>query len=350
LVIASISPVQAQADNRSQLSAATVAIVLVGDGEGLVTDMAAAISIKPEGVLLVPFHILKDAKEVQVRLKSGEIFDDVSLIAADERRDVAAIKIQTTDLPVSPSAAAEELRAGDNLIIVSHKPGATWSSIVGRLTASSIMAQEVPGAGEGFKVIQFDSELPGGIEGAAVFRQDGALIGLMTAENAAPANSGFAVPVAVVKGLASGGGSARSYGSGKALKMPTEAALKAAHNKSTDPKDLLLTSKTVYVTSNTTYFKEQQLINELNKRKEIKQWGWVFVTGSWDTRNKADLIIELDHQILSFDFTFSLRHRKSSIVISAGKAIIADGASGAPKMADKIIKSVSQILDPPKGK
>jgi len=72
--------------------------------------------------------------------------------------------------------------------------------------------------------------------------------------------------------------------------------------------------------------------------------------GGWGERNKSDLIIELDHQILSFDFTFSLTHRKTSIIISAGKAVISDGASGAPKMADQIIKSVKQVLQPPKGK
>lgn len=71
------------------------------------------------------------------------------------------------------------------------------------------------------------------------------------------------------------------------------------------------------------------------------------MTGSWDSKNKADLIIELDHQILSFDFTFTVRHRRTSTLITAGKVIIADGASGAPKMVDKIIKNLNQLISPP---
>ena len=76
----------------------------------------------------------------------------------------------------------------------------------------------------------------------------------------------------------------------------------------------------------------------------------MITTGSWDARNKADLIIELDHQILSFDFTFSISHRRTSTLITAGKVVISDGASGAPKMVDKIIKNLNELVTPPKPK
>ncbi len=325
-------------------AAATVALVLVGDGEGVVTKIAPAVMIKAEGVMLVPYHIIKDAKELQVRLKGGEIFDNVFLLGSDERRDVAAIRIQTSDLAVSPIVSDEDLKEGEGLVVVSQNPGSLWTQTPGSFSASK-MADEVPGAGQGFHIFQFKAELSAGMQGGVVFRSDGSLVGLITSDLAAPTNSGFAVPIKNVRGLADDHNS-RSFGSGKALNIPSEASLKAAQNPSMDPRDLLLAAKTIYVYSNTTYFKEQQLINELNKRKEVKEWGWVFTTGSWDARNKADLIIELDHQILSFDFTFTVRHRKSSILISAGKAVIADGASGAPKMGDKIIKSISEIINP----
>ena len=68
------------------------------------------------------------------------------------------------------------------------------------------------------------------------------------------------------------------------------------------------------------------------------------LTTAYEASNKADLIISLDHQILSFDFTFAIRHRKTSVLISSGKVIITDGASGAPIMVDKIIKSINGVL------
>ena len=325
-----------------------VAVVLVGDGEGVVVKLAPAVVIKSDGVLLVPYHVLKDAKQVQVRLKTGEIFDDVALLGSDERRDVAAIKIQASDLTVSTFANNEDLKQGEVLSIVTHAPGHLWTQTAGKFVGSK-MADDVPDAGQGFRVVQFDAELTAGMDGGVLFRSDGTPAALMTREINAPANSSFAVLIGSVKPLGNSE-RGRSFGTGKDLNMPTEASLKAAKNPSTDPKDLFVNSKKVYIETNTTFFKEQQLINELNKRKEIKDWGWVLMTGTWDTRNKADLIIELDHQILSFDFTFTVRHRRTSTLITAGKVIISDGASGAPKMVDKIIKNLNQLLSPPPAK
>src|ERR1039458_1193654 len=50
-------------------------------------------SPRSDGVLLTSYHALKNAREVQVRLKSGETFDRAVLMGVDERRDVAAVRI-----------------------------------------------------------------------------------------------------------------------------------------------------------------------------------------------------------------------------------------------------------------
>lgn len=338
---------QAATDTAKNAAASAVAVVLVGDGEDVVVKLAPAVVIKSDGVLLIPYHVVKDAKQVQVRLKSGEIFDDVVLLGSDERRDVAAIKIQSSDL-VATVAGNEGLKQGESLKILTHMPGNLWMQTEGKFGGSKL-ADEVPEAGQGFRVVQFDAELAAGMDGGILFKSDGTPVAVMTREITAPVNSGFAVSIGSVKSLGNGE-RGRSFGSGKNLNVPTEASLRAAKNPSTDPKDLFLNSKKVYVETNTTFFKEQQLITELYKCKEIKDWGWVLMTGSWDSRNKADLIIELDHQILSFDFTFTVRHRRTSTLITAGKVIISDGASGAPKMVDKIIKNLNQLVSPPAAK
>ncbi len=323
----------------------SIAIVLIGDGEGVVTDIASAVAIKADGVLLMPYHVIKNAKEVQVRLKSGEIFDDVMLLGADERRDVAAIRIQTSDLTARVPVNYDELKIGQSLSIFSHSPTKLWKMTGGNLTGVHL-ADEVPGAGQGFRIIQFDAILGDEINGGVLFDSKGDPVGLVTKDFPSSQKSGIAIPISNVKALGNAQ-KTQSLGSGKALNIPSESALKAARNPSKEPKDLLQNSKTIYIDSKTTYFKEQQLINELSKRKEVKDWGWILTTGSWEARNKADLIIEMDHQILSFDFTFTVRHRKSSILISTGKAVIADGASGAPKMADNIVKSLMKVINPP---
>jgi hypothetical protein len=319
----------------------SVALVLVGDGEGAVVKVAPALIIKPDGVLLVPYHVVKNAKEVQVKLKSGEIFDDVLLLGTDARRDAAAIKIQANDLITVEPTSYEKSLAGASAFLITQAPEKLWNVSTGKLGASNL-ADEIPGAGEGFRVIKIEMPFSGNEDGGILFTSYGSPLAMVTREFDSPAQEGVAVPVMNIKALGDGA-RAGSFKSGESLKVPSEAVLKANRDPSTEPKNLLLRSKRVYVESRSSLFKEQQLIAELNKRKEIKDWGWVLTT-AYDASNKADLIISLDHQILSFDFTFAIRHRKTSVLISSGKVIITDGASGAPIMVDKIIKSINQVL------
>ncbi len=340
LIFACFSAVLSQQGSGTSLS--TIAVVLVGDGEGNTIRIAPAVAIKSDGVFLVPLDVVKDAKELQIRLQNGEVFDDVSMISLDGRRNVATIKIRGVELKVAESPNADALKLGEKLTIVMHSPGNLWSETIASVTGSK-MADEIQGAGQGFRVLQFEAELPGGIDGAIVLNASGNPVAVLTNEVVAPNNSGFAIPIASVKNLGDGA-STRSFGNGKALTLPASlAALKLLRNPSKDPKDLLLSSKTIAVNSRTSLFKEAQLITELKKRKEINELGWVFLDPGWESRNKADLVIEIDHQVFTFDFTFTITHRRTSIVIASGKAIIADGASGSKKMGDQIIKSLSAV-------
>lgn len=347
LVFGCLSAVLSQQSSGTSLS--TIAVVLVGDGEGNTIRIAPAVAIKSEGVFLVPLDVVREAKELQIRLQNGEIFDDVSLIGLDGRRNVATIRIRGVELKVADSPNADGLRPGEKLTVVTHLPGNLWSETKGSVTGAK-MADEIAGAGQGFRVLQFEAELPGGIDGAVVLNGAGNPVALMTNEVVAPINSGVGIPIVSVKNLGDGGGT-RSYGNGKALSLPTSVdSLKIARNPSKDPKDLLLSSKKIYVDSETSLFKQAQLITELKKRKEITELGWIFLEPGWESRNKADLVIELDHQVFTFDFTFTITHRRTSIVIASGKAIIADGASGSKKMGDQIIKSLSALTGIKPGK
>src|ERR1035437_329565 len=73
--------------------AETTVLVLSGEGGGRLSSTSTGVIVRPNGVILVAYHAIKDAKEVQVRLKTGDIYDQVVLIGTDERRDVAALKI-----------------------------------------------------------------------------------------------------------------------------------------------------------------------------------------------------------------------------------------------------------------
>lgn len=54
--------------------------ILVGKGDGQLAGVGSGVVVRSDGVILTANHVVKGMREVQVRLKSGEIFDQVELI------------------------------------------------------------------------------------------------------------------------------------------------------------------------------------------------------------------------------------------------------------------------------
>ncbi|MGI8468138.1 MAG: hypothetical protein ACR2N3_06775 [Pyrinomonadaceae bacterium] len=109
--------------------------------------------------------------------------------------------------------------------------------------------------------------------------------------------------------------------------------------KPTSPKEILAASKTIYVTSDTVFFKPEQLVNELNKRKEIDDWGLSFV----EDRDVADLILEIDHLVFTYKFTFKIYSQRLGSIIATGDVIIFDGNLGSPDMAKRVIEKLALV-------
>ena len=117
-----------------RVSPAAVSI-LVGKGDGQVAGLASGVIIRSDGVILTANHVVKGMREVQVRLKSGEIYDQVELIASDERRDVAALRIPAAGLPVLPIGGSANAASGATVFVVSNAVGLPWTASSGILSA-----------------------------------------------------------------------------------------------------------------------------------------------------------------------------------------------------------------------
>ena len=96
------------------------------------------------------------------------------------------------------------------------------------------------------------------------------------------------------------------------------------------------------------------MINALNKRKEFTDFGITFV----DERQLADLILEIDHVVLTWKYTFKIYSQRLGIVVATGSNIILDGNVGADDMAQRVIeklvtargpKTKPQTTEPDKG-
>ena len=74
--------------------------------------------IRDDGVLVTNVHVVSGAESISVELESGEIFDNVNVIAIDERRDLIVLQIPTSKVPFLEVADDNETEVGDKVYVV----------------------------------------------------------------------------------------------------------------------------------------------------------------------------------------------------------------------------------------
>jgi S1-C subfamily serine protease len=368
---------------------ASLALVLAARTAGSTASaVGAAVAVRPNGVLLTSYRFIKDARALQVRLKSGEVFDRVQLLGVDQRRDVAAIKITGT-LEVVPVANVPQSAAGDAVVLVSLGARPQWSVSEGAV-AAYLMADEVPGAGKGYRVIRFMA--PAGLgSGAGILLDSRAdLLGLVVGPYAAGADGNLAVPIESVLGLADSAPS-KSFASGDQLsppaspapvKPPLAAAIppppKSSQTASvqppaaavtpspaatsspaatgspsltvspslTAPKDrgaILRSLKTLYVDAEgAKNFGNEEMKQALAANKAFPLLNLQIV----DDRNAADAVLEIKHS-LGGEYPFEVRSR-NNVLLLTGSANGYTAAKGTRDVALYFVQMLRPFREAPK--
>ena len=336
-----------------------VTVLAAGDGELLA--VGSGVVVRPDGLILTAYHLVKDARGISVKLHNGELYDRAEVIATDERRNLAILRINATGLYSVQNAVLEEGLVGSRIVIVASEQSEKGNATSGILTSVSL-AEEIPGAGQGYRVLRFSMPVSLANSGALLLDERGRVLGILAARPQAQAQN-YAVPVSSVIGLV------RSIG------MPAPAPMTLASAsvtpvpipqtsvlvpqrpvlplqargpgsvvvKPSRPVDILAASKTIYVSSGTQFFKPEHLINALKKRAEIEQWGLSFV----DDPRVADLILTIDHVLFTYKFTFSVSHQRSGVIVATGNVIVFDGNLGGPWMAERVIQKLAAVRAQP---
>ena len=320
-------------------------IVLAGQGAGRLHSIATGVLVSKDGVILTALHAVKGAMEVQVRMANGEVFDRVQLLGSDERRDVAAIKISAGGLPSLVPQSDANIVAGDPVYAVTNANGLTWSATEGIISAVR-PADEVAGAGAGFRLLQFNAPIAPGSSGGALVNKAGELVGIITGS---AGNSGFAVPIGSVLGLPDSG-RPMNLGSGSLLQMPgkqlTDGPQSSEAISDADPKQIAKEAKTIFIHSNTAFLTVDTLVRALLLQKEWPHLGLTIV----QDRRVADLIIEIDRPLFTYVHTYVMTDKKTSIVLDSDKVTAFDGTIASGGLAKDIVKFFVANRLPPKTK
>ncbi len=336
-----------------RVSPAAVSI-LVGKGDGQVAGVASGVIIRGDGVILTANHVVKGMREVQVRLKSGEIYDQVELIASDERRDVAALRIPATGLPVLPIGSSTNAASGATVFVVSNAVGLPWTASSGILSATR-MADDVPGAGSGYRILQFTAPLSPGSSGGVLVDAEARILGIVVGSLSVGQNVNFAVPIDSIAGLANESGGTRfdsgarlqSFGA-KATAFPAASAnapgVPAVPPNPTLPRPDQRQMRTISVLSKTIYLRRERLQDDIHKTTMFPHLGLRFA----DYGQTADIAITVDRPVMTFDWTYTLVFQPKSLTLASGTVEATDEFDAGPKLAAVIVEQLASAVQFPR--
>jgi hypothetical protein len=91
------------------------------------------------------------------------------------------------------------------------------------------------------------------------------------------------------------------------------------------------------------YFTVDILEKELAKQKDFGNLGLVLVK---DAR-VADLLVTIDRPLFTYDFTYSVTDRRTSIVLDAGKVTAISGGAAAGPIAKKLVSKWTEVRGAP---
>ena len=331
-----------------------VVLILVSTGNGQVSGIGSGLIVRHDGIVLTANHVVKGMREVQVRLKNGDVYDHVELIATDERRDVAALRIPATGLPVLPTANSAEVRAGSPVYAVSNGAGLPWTASSGVLSATRL-AEEVPGAGSGYRLLQFTASLSPGSSGGVLVDAQARALGIVVGFITPGQNVNFAVPVDSVAGLAAASGGT-PFASGSQLQLPSASPVGNAPGPGTAgrnlpqspaqelPRSEQLQVRTVSVHSKTIYIRRERLQDDIHKTAMFPRLGLRFA----DYGQTADIAITVDRPVMTFDWTYTLVYQPKSFTLASGMVEAADEFDAGPKLAAVIVEQLASAVQLPR--
>jgi serine protease DegQ len=168
---------------------------VVSAGSGVIVDSS-------RGFVITNFHVIQNARQVEVVLNDGRHFPADPLGFAPNL-DLAVLTIGKRNLPALPLADSSKLQVGDYVVAIGNPFGLGQT-----VTSGIISATERPlGRDDPRRFIQTDAPINPGNSGGALINLKGELVGVNTAlfspsqtqAGAGNVGIGFAIPSNVVR-------------------------------------------------------------------------------------------------------------------------------------------------------
>jgi serine protease Do len=144
-----------------------------GPREQLVRGQGSGFIVSADGLILTNAHVVRDAKDVTVKLTDRREFQ-AKVLGSDPKTDVAVLKIDAKNLPVVPLGRARDLQVGEWVLAIGSPFGFENSVTAGVVSAKGRSLPDdsfVP-------FIQTDVAVNPGNSGGPLFNSRGEVIGI----------------------------------------------------------------------------------------------------------------------------------------------------------------------------
>ena len=164
-----------------------------GQGSGFVIDK--------EGHILTNYHVIADARQVEVTLHNRKKFK-ATVIGTDPPHDLAVIQIKTPDLVPAVMGDSRNLQVGQKVYAIGNPFGLAGTMTRG--IVSSIRPVREPNGAMIDEAIQTDAAINPGNSGGPLMNGHGEVIGINTmilSNSNQSAGIGFAIPINTAKAV-----------------------------------------------------------------------------------------------------------------------------------------------------
>lgn len=170
-----------------------------GERQPRVKGAGSGFIVNSDGYILTNTHVVANAEEVTVRLTDRREFP-AKVIGADERTDVAVIKINASNLPIVKLGDPTRIKPGQWVLAIGSPFGFENSATAGIISATS---RSVPGENY-VPFIQTDVAVNPGNSGGPLFNMAGEVIGINSqifSRTGGFMGVSFAIPIDVARNV-----------------------------------------------------------------------------------------------------------------------------------------------------
>ncbi|MDH3223257.1 MAG: S1C family serine protease [Gemmatimonadota bacterium] len=179
---------------------ATRSVVLIDVQTPTTSRQGSGFIVDQSGRILTNQHVIRDVSSIRVKLASGDVYDEVHVLATDERRDLAILQIAGFRLPALDMGDSDEVRIGTPVVLIGSPLGLENTVTTGIVSGR----RQEP---EGFQLLQMSAPASKGSSGGPLMTLDGRVVGIASSQMNAGQNLNFALPINYARGMLSNLGS-----------------------------------------------------------------------------------------------------------------------------------------------